>query len=401
MKVTPLLTLFTILITLSELNAESIPCNKVINLPSTESLEEVKNYFGCEDLKELDAQYASFRNSISFPIRDSLTREELRRRESELEEMTKSCQNQRFEACFSHLNTSIREEKLNTFFSNWIKDERFRYHTGGGACEVRAKSLAHELAQLGFEAKQIRIGYAPTLIAMERDEEGLLNGNFYDYGGSHSLIQIMVEKGGEKVPYLLDPQFMNTPVPRDQYFIQTIGQVCQNVDNHQQVDVRSYLNCYFSESAQNSSIEKVNSYQALNNESMACGWHFDVQAMTSFAKTVGSHPTQPNPKRHLAILNGDFSDLDFGLDFQNKDVHPESSKELILAVYVNLSQKFTKDIKYYEEQNKRLSEYFFVDREVEQSIEQNKKQVAQLKKDLAQVEKKLNEVRFNLGFATR
>lgn len=397
--------LLIMLVSISVIADDTVICPSNIKTPKLPNLNNVSQVLGCTDLQEEFEAFTSFEDSIEFPIINSNIQFEYQQRSTKLEEKAKKCQDSRFQNCFPNLLSTISLPKLNNLFTKWINDYRFRYPTGGGACGVRAQNLAHELALKGYKAEVVRIGIAPTLIAMEYDKEKSLNGNFYDYKGSHSLIQIMVkQENGTEEPYLLDPQFMNAPVPKSEYFIKTIGQECHKVDNPYNPPDKSYLNCYYSVSPQNSNDSEISAYKVLQTPSMACGWHFDPSAKEDFANFTKGSVTQANPDRILQILNGDGPvQNDYG-KLAGSAVMKVSHKYLILSAYQNMMSRLQKQSSYTKQQltlsQQRLRSGMFFDGSEEiirQTIKDLRQDIKIIDKDISYLSKKVEEVKSNLG----
>lgn len=262
---------------------------------------------------------------------------------------------------------------------------------------MRANSLAYELAQLGHKASLIRIGSAPTLIAMEKGSEGKLNGNYYDYGGYHSLIQIIVEENGEDVPYLLDPQFMDKPIKREQYFIQTMGQNCLEEEDVSQRKVRSSLNCYYSTFEQNQmSGSTPHANQVLENPLYACGWYFDIEFLK---RSLSKSNESPTNKTTLVIesLNSEVPS-----SLKGSTVGHNTSKQLILEAYQSHRDHILEKIRQAESQLSMAEAQLentspFYDADPEYEISFNTQLLEQLRKDLEDLEEKKREIRENLG----
>lgn len=382
------------------LSPETNACRDLERSNSLGPLQEIIDHIACSSLKSEYDAFVKYRNQITiFPIKDETIFNELRAKNERLNSLAIDCQNKRFEMCYPDLSPSIKKQELDKLFKKWTQDGRFHYLSGGGgACGVRAKNLAHELAQLGYQAKAVRIHPAPTLIAMEKTRDGRYNGGYYDYHGSHSVVQILVKENGILTPYILDPQFMNAPLKRVNYFVQTMGQDCVKVENYaSDSDVPSSLNCYFSEKPQNSSMGTINPYKVLNNQQMQCGWHFDVSETESFAKFANFHPAKKDDKK-LVLLNDDGSGVPS--KFNGLDISESTSSDLILHAYEQLQEKLQEELTNYEQRlsqiNATTPSLDYPESEIEKDRDNYIKAIKQKKQDIANYPAKMEIVRKNL-----
>ena len=249
----------------------------------------------------------------------------------QLESLVRSCFQKRFEKCYPNLKKYIELEQVKNLFNEWKKDPRFRYPSGAGMCHYRAETLSYHLAELGYKTTTIRIEHSPTLIAMGLDSNDNLNGNYDDYQGFHTLVQIMVNENGKQTPFLLDPQYMTKPMPRDEYFIKTMGQVCEKVNSS--LDL---TNCYYKEKPQNTMTDDHDFFNPLkkNDKALLCGW--------SGAKVESRISIWPEPidKSNKKIVNT--NGMRTPEIFMEKEVSGDTSKQLIIHSYEN----YTESLKY-------------------------------------------------------
>lgn len=244
------------------------------------------------------------------------------KRKAELDLLVATCFQKRFEKCYPALKSNIDLGQIKTLFNEWKKDPRFRYPAGAGMCAYRAEALSYHLAELGFKTTTIRIGHSPTLIAMDRDANDLLNGNYDDYHGAHTVVQIMVNVNDEQIPYLLDPQYMTEPMPRNMYFIKTMGQVCEETENEMDL-----TNCYFKQKLPNSMPDGHDLFNPskMNDSAVNCGWSSgDVKTRIS----IWPKPIIKTDGKIVKTNGGDTPEF-----FKDKIVSEKTSKELIIKAY--------------------------------------------------------------------
>lgn len=310
-------------------------------------------------------------------------------------EVGRLCYSARFSRCYYDAKKTVSLPELQKMFTEFTKDKDFRYSTGYGACHFRAEALAFTLAEKGFAANTIRIHRAPTLIAMDRTRSGELTGGYYDYHGWHTLIQIMVKDGELEVPYLLDPQFMNEPLPRDEYFLRTMGQICNETDSDQG---KSFLNCYFSVLPQNFPSDEGyhRPADAAVDRAESCGWTKDPLHKGLANLKNGFQKSGKN----LQILN----DTETPARFANRTVNEGSARELILHAYENYEVRLKDRLQEMEsriarsEANLNIDSPFLGTREERQAqLEAQRKERNQLFLDIPNVSKKLAEVRKNMA----
>lgn len=249
----------------------------------------------------------------------------------------RACLDEKFNSCYPNLKPSIQLSKIKQMFQSFKADPRFRYPAGGGGmCAHRAESLALLLAEEGYSATSIRITHSPTLIAMDRDVSGALNGNFDDYKGYHSLIQVLVDVNGKKVPYLLDPQYMEEPMTVDEYFIKTTGQVCNKTSAT--ATIPDYTQCYYFEQKQNTTTEQnISAKINLKDPYIACGWASGKNILEWHDLGKGPSGKKDNL---LNQTNGQIPEK-----FKTQVATERSSKELILNAYENYENKLKQDLK--------------------------------------------------------
>lgn len=319
---------------------------------------------------------------------------EMRAQEKLVEIAASACLRQRFSRCYLGLKQEISKDKLKKMFQSFTGDYRFRYATGGGACHLRAEALAYTLAKSGYAAKVVRIEHAPTLIAMDRALDNKLTGRYYDYHGYHTLIQIMVNDNGHQVPYLLDPQFMTEPMPRDEYFLKTTGQVCKSLD---ETEDKSFLNCYYKLLPQNEPTERANAHAILDpkNQYSACGWNEDP-----LHDAFAGRSQKPLPKvRGLELANSGPED-DTSSDVERMTVSERTHKILISRAYAGYRSRLLKRLKDTEAEmkNLELTSMFWGEekKEIPERIKQSKRTKAQLEQDLLHLHEKIQEVEANL-----
>lgn len=268
------------------------------------------DFLECTQAKELDQSI-----HINF-------QKERWKRKPELDILVATCFQKRFEKCYPALKNNIDLGQIKTLFNEWKKDPRFRYPAGVGMCSYRAEALSYHLAELGFKTTTIRIEHSPTLIAMDRDANDLLNGNYDDYHGAHTLVQIMVSINGEQVPYLLDPQYMTEPMPRSKYFIKTMGQVCEETES-----LMDLTSCNFKEEPQNNMPDGHDLFNPskMNDSALNCGWSGgDVKTRIS----IWPKPIIKTDGKIVKTNGGGTPDL-----FKDKIISEKTSKELIIKAY--------------------------------------------------------------------
>ncbi|NOT80450.1 MAG: hypothetical protein HOP07_15770 [Bacteriovoracaceae bacterium] len=251
------------------------------------------------------------------------------KRNAELDSQVKACFQKRFEHCYTNLKKNIELEEIIKLFNTWKKDPRFRYPSGAGMCNYRAETLSHFLAELGYQSKTIRIRNSPTLIAMDRDSEDNLNGNYDDYQGEHTIVQIIVKtEDGNEMPYLLDPQYMTKPETLNNYFIKVTGQICEKIS----IKLLDKSKCTYEEQPQNQIPDGHDLFNPEENSNTAlnCGWS---------KKDVGSRISiWPNPitKSDMKIVKtngGKTPKL-----FEEENVTENTSRRLIIKAYEDYAE---------------------------------------------------------------
>lgn len=254
------------------------------------------------------------------------------KRKPELDLLVKECFQKRFQKCYPNLYSSIELEQIKIMFNEWKKDPRFRYPAGVGMCAYRAEALSYHLAELGYKTMTVRIKHSPTLIAMDRDENDLLNGNYDDYQGSHTVVQIMVNINGEQVPYLLDPQYMTEPTPQNKYFIKTMGQICEETEN-----LKDLTSCNFITKPQNNIPDGHDLFNPnkMNDSAINCGWSSEeVKTRVS----IWPNPINKIDKK-IVKTNGETPEF-----VKNKIVSENTSKELIIKAYENYALRLKSEL---------------------------------------------------------
>lgn len=322
-----------------------------------------------------------------------------------LQSLARDCQDMRFGMCYPNLKPSMQRDQLETYFSSWINDIRFRYPRGIASdyCEKRAEHLAHELATLGYRANIIHINAAPVMIALERTQQGELTGHYWNFNRFHAVVQILVPQNGSLVPYILDPQFMNEPMERSEYFRRTIGQDCSEIESYQNsihdlynhrydigdIQIRSSIDCYFGKLPQNISHSPINVRAALEEETMFCGWHTDPRENDRLAQDIEQ--------------SGDGSSL---VGFKiNEDLISESLyRDLIVRHYGELHTRIQDLISISEEiiEMKSVRDpsliFEWEQEEFNFTLAYHEQRLLQLRQDLDALPQKIKEIRGNLGF---
>jgi hypothetical protein len=286
----------------------------------------------CPELEKVDQAERAVRDRF-FATSNRAIKAQLRSETDLLEKrsakLAAKCRARRFASCSAQLNPTITKDTLDRMFAKFKRDPRLRYASGGGgACALRAEALSFILAEAGYAAQSVRIEHSPTLIAMDRDANDRLVGTYDDYNGFHSVVQILVEEGGKSVPYILDTQYMRRALPRDEYFVRTMGQPCRSLDEG---PMGSYLNCYFRLHPQNWSEEKVDAHAILDpgNRFTMCGWG-PTPLHEDFAQMAAHTPTQA---ASLVKTNG-WSPADQAPEWlARKPVNEETSKALIIDAF--------------------------------------------------------------------
>jgi hypothetical protein len=315
----------------------------------------------------------------------------------EMIELYPKCLKKRFQSCYPKLRPAISLDNLKNMFEQFKKDPNLRYSAGGGACALRAETLSYFMAEAGYKTTSIRIASAPTLIAMDRNKEGELNGNYYDYQGSHNLVQIDVEINGKKVPYFLDPQFMDKPVPIDVYLLRTIGQVCEK--KMAKAHVKDFTKCYYHEEPQNTPSEESTVADPLMSTEdlpfIRCGWRGGKGILTR-GKYFSPEIKKENKK--LVCLN-----CEQPYSLLESDASPQSQKELILNAYANYRPLLEARLKFINEQIeltsqslKMMTEKSYFKDEEQQSNKEALKMKEAIEFSLQKIDEKVKEVRKNL-----
>ena len=339
----------------------------------------VIDFVECEQAKEL-------RKSIDINFK-----KERWKRGPELELLVKACFQKRFERCYPALKSVIEIEQIKNLFNEWKKDPRFRYPSGRGMCHYRAESLSYRLAELGYKTTTIRIEHSPTLVAMDRDVNDKLNGNYDDYQGYHTLVQIMVNENGKQKPYLLDPQYMTEPMPRDKYFIKTMGQICEKTD-----DLIDMTSCNFIEKPQNTIPDDHNLFNPneIQSSALNCGWSGEK------VKTRISIWPQPINKEDKLIIKTNGGEAPE--TFKGKEVSEDTSKQLIIYAYENYKNKLKQSLESINEGLKSIStpsktgsnnQFAEEMEEVRQSLIKQRKSIMH---SLKKIDEKINIVKNNL-----
>ncbi len=373
--------------------ASSAPC-------LSESQSPAPQHLSCNALAQVYARESTMRDQF-HKVKNHVPQDERIRLQVELDgqnfltqQFAAACVANRFSQCYKNLAPTISKSTLDKMFAAFIKDPHLRYSTGGGACHLRATALAYTLAEAGYAASTVRIEHSPTLIAMDRDRENKLTGRYYDYMGYHTLIQVMVSDGKTIVPYLLDPQFMTQPMPRDEYFLRTTGQVCVEKGKPEAL---SYLNCNYHLLPQNEPassplipphiLDPKNSYTA-------CGWEKDP-LYENFAQ-MGQKPL--DPVAGLEAMN-----LETPADIKGLAVTEGTSKTLILRAYKNYSVTLIDKLKQAKHSLETNEKYLSAKRVFMYSLEElpiqiahDKAVIAQLERDLLNLDAKIKEVEGNL-----
>ncbi|MDO9182472.1 MAG: hypothetical protein Q7U04_08685 [Bacteriovorax sp.] len=277
--------------------------------------------------------------------------------QGKLFDLLETCFQKKFDKCYPNLNETIGLNKLKSLFDDWKKDSRFRYATGFGMCAYRAEALSYHLAEMGYKTKTIKIKNSPTLIAMDRDINGKLNGTYDEYRGNHVLVQIMVNRDGEDFPYLLDPQYMDEAKPLEEYFIETTGQVCKKIKEDSQKSPIDLTNCYYSEDSQNSTADPASMHLLFNKfktkldeEMLTCGWSDkDIKLGHSIAPKWSQID-----KKDTKIISGNSATPEF---FKGKDVSLTTSRELILFTYENYADELNKKLDFANKQIEISSQF--------------------------------------------
>lgn len=147
------------------------------------------------------------------------------------------CQQALFDQCFSNLKP-IDEKKLNSEFQNWIKDPLLRMYSPNGMCLSRAAELSLRLTKAGYKTKIIQIN-SPIIVGIFKDSNGQVKGSD-QYGdgiepysetaaGFHYVVEVETKMAnGEIQGKLLDPQFMDKPMDREEYSLLVTGQKSKN-----------------------------------------------------------------------------------------------------------------------------------------------------------------------------
>jgi hypothetical protein len=232
---------------------------------------------------------------------------------------------------------------------------------------------------------------------MDRDANGKLNGNYDDYQGSHTLVQIMVNQNGKLSPFLLDPQYMDEPVTLEEYFIKTTGQICKKSSAQKNQSPQDLTSCYYKEEPQNVTTESVELYSLFNTaksrtteeEFTRCGWSSSrVKTGINIAPKWGQ--IHKNDSK-IVCTNSDTPQI-----FKGKDVSLSTSKELILNFYENYSISLKNQLEHTNEQIKLTSE-FPSNPDSKEILEGNIKFRESLIYSMKHIENKIKEVKKNLS----
>ncbi|MDD4976647.1 MAG: hypothetical protein PHY93_19985 [Bacteriovorax sp.] len=344
---------------------------------------------------EIQILECSLASELNESIRINFAKEGYKYQQK-LDQLTKACLKKRFDHCYPNLTKTIELDKLRSFFESWKKDPRFRYPSGAGMCAYRAQSLSYHLAELGFKTTSIRIEHSPTLIAMDRDSNDKLNGNYDDYRGYHTLVQIMVNRNGKAVPYLLDPQYMTEPLIREDYFIKTTGQNCKKLDEQNEKVPVDLTSCYYKEEAQNKPAEKSELTSLFNpsllqDQLINCGW---TSAKLQTRVSIWPGPINKNDTK-IVCTNGEVPKA-----FEGKDVSETSSKELILSAYENYAVELNRQLDFTNDQIKILSDELSQipsQSETKEMLQSNIEMKASIVQSLKLLKNKIIIVKKNIG----
>jgi hypothetical protein len=257
----------------------------------------------CEELKTLSDEYdrvSEIGKKLPF---DEVVKAKLQKLRETGDEQTQSCLNSRFASCYQNLKESFELKDLEAQFKEFTQDPRLRYKTAGSSCYTRAMTLLNILGKKGYAAKNLQIVKSPSLIGFDLDTNNKLKGSFYQYHNNHSLVEVMVKVEGQLVPYLLDPQFMTRPMPRDEYFKRVTGQICKE-------KVSGVSDCKFIIYPQNYLSQTNFNYKEilnLNNPNTACGWSYTgyeiPEGLPSLEKTDGLMQNM-QAAEYLSVFNG-------------------------------------------------------------------------------------------------
>lgn len=354
--------------------------------PSAEPLDGPS----CASLSVLGGQLQALYSERRRGRLNALGEADLNRLSQAQEDGATRCLAERFQLCYPKLRLDLPLDELKILFAGFTQNPRLRQPIASGECAYRAEQLARELAERGVSAQVVRIQYAPTLIAMERRKAGELTGGYYDYHGYHTLVQVMV--GKKREPYLLDPQFMQGPLPRDEYFRRTMGQTCQLSTAEAETAPLSYLDCAYRLMSQNEPADSFNYAQIIKRHgATACGWRGDITAVNApsgeFAVPGELRLLNPNGPEEKAPAGWK---LEEGVQ-----------KKLILRAYENLGlkletlrQEWAARVEDFEKQPP--SPFLDFESLRQQELLSSKVQLARIMRDIPLVETKLKEVRRNL-----
>jgi hypothetical protein len=145
----------------------------------------------------------------------------------QLYDIGNQCLKKRFTTCYPDLNETVDLDTLNTIYNDLKNDHSFRMKDPMAACYERAKRLGFKLAEQGYKTEIIHIEDAPTLIAPLLDAKDNYLDGFHDYYGQHYVIAIKSSDGNS---YILDPQFSEVPLKKENYFMKTTGPICVNAN---------------------------------------------------------------------------------------------------------------------------------------------------------------------------
>jgi hypothetical protein len=375
---------------------------KIIKVINKVENQHIKDYLHCENFKKKYSIYKNYNKHLRFPINNIEVADSYSRLTETLRQAAIKCQNGRFRTCFKNNRKYFDLDKLNRLFQTWIKDYRFRHFDGAFRSSERTNSLAFELAQIGYSAKKIRIHHAPVLIVFDYDKQNKLTGEYYNYQGNHSLLQVMVKIGDKLIPYFLDTQFMHKPIMKKKYFLKTIGQDCIEKLSFSAKSSFSSLNCYFTVRDQNYSEIKEDpvAVDVLTNVGQSCGWHFDVKKSNLNRKKLAK---LNNMSKSLILKSMTNDTIPFEL--KGKIIGPEVQKILIIKSYTNyqfrlkeLIDTLSDQIFMIEESIKSGGHFSSVDKINDQNtILLYRLKIKQTNKDIAGIAEKILEIKSNLN----
>jgi len=174
--------------------------------------------------------------TVTILKKDKPSEEELNNLLSKANKHKVKCYKQEYKTCNKDKKKTIKKEKLNQLFQDWVKSPIYRMRSPEINCHDRAYLLSEELSKLGYQAELIEIR-SPSIVGIVKDKTNQPV-SYYDYGGMHPIlldtnaphfaVKIKVKTLYGSKEFILDPQFSDYPIPNKKYFKSITGNNCKN-----------------------------------------------------------------------------------------------------------------------------------------------------------------------------